>query len=190
MRPRDKKKEQAVEAAAIQLINQHGIEGLSMSKLAKLAGVSPATLYIYYTNKDDLLNQLFLKLRKQFATAVFDGFDPQMDFKQGFQLLWENHYRFAQEQSDAFWFLEQSANSVAVREMDSKLEVRWLAPMNMFLHFGHEAGVFKNLNLMMFRAFAFAPILQLVKSELRTGSILTDEDLAVARQLSWGVIAA
>ncbi|MEM6348304.1 MAG: TetR/AcrR family transcriptional regulator [Bacteroidota bacterium] len=190
MRPRDKKKEQAVVDAAIQLINQYGIEGLSMSKLAKLAGVSPATLYIYYANKDDLLNQLFVKVRREFAQAIFAGFDPQMDFTQGFQLLWENHYRFAREHSDAFWFLEQSANSVAVREMDPKQESRWLAPMDMFLHFGHEAGVFKDLNLMMFRAFAFAPILQLVKAELRTGTALTDHDLAAARQLSWGVIAA
>lgn len=190
MRPRDQKKVSAVEQAAISLISEYGIEGLSMSKLAKAAGVSPATLYIYYQNKDDLLNQLFLKIRKQFASAIFEGFDPQMDFSQGFSLLWDNHYRYAREQQTAFWFLEQSANSMAVRAMDPKQEQRWLAPMNMFLHFGHEAGVFKNLNLAMFRAFAFAPIFQLVKGELRSGESLTDDDLYAARQLSWGVIAA
>ncbi|HOZ87501.1 MAG TPA: helix-turn-helix domain-containing protein, partial [Bacteroidia bacterium] len=59
MRIRDENKEAAIRKKAIEMIVNEGFDGLSMAKLAKAAGVSPATIYIYYKNREDLLHQLF-----------------------------------------------------------------------------------------------------------------------------------
>ena len=41
------------------MIVKEGFDGLSMQKLAKAANVSPATIYLYFKNREDLLNQLY-----------------------------------------------------------------------------------------------------------------------------------
>ena len=39
--------------ATLTLVNNHGFHDTPMSKIAKLAGVSPATIYLYFENKQD-----------------------------------------------------------------------------------------------------------------------------------------
>jgi AcrR family transcriptional regulator len=51
MRARDENKEQNICRKAMEMIVQDGLDGLSMQKLAKAAGVSPATIYIYFKDR-------------------------------------------------------------------------------------------------------------------------------------------
>ncbi len=51
MRTRDEAKETAIRKKAMALIVQEGFDGLSMHKLARAAGVSVATIYIYYKDR-------------------------------------------------------------------------------------------------------------------------------------------
>ena len=51
MRTRDEKKEHAIRRRALEIIVERGFDGFSMQKLAKAAGVSPATLYIYFKDR-------------------------------------------------------------------------------------------------------------------------------------------
>ena len=54
MRLRDEQKELLVRTKALELLVAEGFNGFSMHKLAKAANVSPATLYIYFQNKEDV----------------------------------------------------------------------------------------------------------------------------------------
>ena len=70
MRTRDENKIQALENATFDLVEESGIANLSINKLAKRAGVSVATTYIYYENKADLLGQLFGKVQDNLITQL------------------------------------------------------------------------------------------------------------------------
>ena len=59
MRLRDEAKEQSIREKALEMIVKEGFDGLSMQKLAKAAGVSPATIYIYFKDREDLILQLY-----------------------------------------------------------------------------------------------------------------------------------
>ena len=50
-------KKNAVLGATLTLVNEGGFKSASMSKIAKMAYVSPATIYLYFENKQDLINQ-------------------------------------------------------------------------------------------------------------------------------------
>ena len=51
-------KKSALLNATLTLVNNHGFHNTPMSKIAKLAGVSPATIYLYFEHKQDLINSL------------------------------------------------------------------------------------------------------------------------------------
>ena len=66
MRTRDTNKEEIVKQKTIEMIVKHGIEGFAMNRLAKECGISVATLYIYYTDKEDLIKKVGTELGTYF----------------------------------------------------------------------------------------------------------------------------
>lgn len=60
--------------AADRLLMQYGYEGMNMNMLAKEAGYSKATVYVYFSGKDEIVRALCIErlklLQKEFAVIV------------------------------------------------------------------------------------------------------------------------
>ena len=65
-RPRSERAEQAILAAVIEALGEHGIDGVSCEDVAARAGVGKATLYRRWTGKEDLLIAAFASVRAPF----------------------------------------------------------------------------------------------------------------------------
>lgn len=97
MRTRDINKEEIVKQKAIEMLVKLGIEGFGMNRLAKESGVSVATLYIYYKDKEDLIKKTGIEIGQNFFTEMVRDFSPAMPFKEGLRKQWENRARFAMQ---------------------------------------------------------------------------------------------
>ena len=107
MRVRDENKEAIIREKAIEMIVDQGFDGFSMQKLAKAAGVSPATLYIYYKNREDLLNKLYISVTETFAATALKDFDPESSLAHGLWIQWKNRMQFIMDFPAYFKFFEQ-----------------------------------------------------------------------------------
>lgn len=94
MRTRDLNKEESVKQKAIEMIVSQGVEGFGMNRLAKECGISVATLYIYYSDKEDLIRKIGIEIGQNFFEKMFDGFSAKMSFKEGLRNQWENRIAF------------------------------------------------------------------------------------------------
>ena len=65
-------KRKALVDATIQLVNEDGFHNAPMSKIAKMASVSPATIYLYFENKQDLINKVFIEVKEIFTRYIFE----------------------------------------------------------------------------------------------------------------------
>ncbi|MDZ4683088.1 MAG: TetR/AcrR family transcriptional regulator [Saprospiraceae bacterium] len=90
MRNIDTDKEQAIYQAALRLIQQEGFAGLKMSILAKEAQMAAGTIYLYFKSKEDLINQLYITLKRRSAQALMKGYDASAPFMESFELIWQN----------------------------------------------------------------------------------------------------
>ncbi len=95
MRVKDENKIRAINKKAIEIIVKEGLDGLSMQKLAKAAKVSPATIYLYYKNREDFIIQLYQELGNKMTEAAIKGFDPDMHFAEGLKVQWMNRAKFS-----------------------------------------------------------------------------------------------
>lgn len=95
MRTRDAEKEKIVRREAIEMLVRDGFQGFSMNKLAQASGISVATLYIYYRDKDDMIIKIGADIGKKFMEKTLQGFDPSMSFAVGLKKQWENRAAFA-----------------------------------------------------------------------------------------------
>src|SRR3954463_4345207 len=118
MRVRDPDKEHAIREKALEMIVAEGFDGLSMQKLAKAANVSPATIYIYYRNREDLLNSLYNEVNQTFAREALKKFDPTLSLEEGLWRQWKNRLNFILEYPNYFKFFEQFRNSPLINHKD------------------------------------------------------------------------
>lgn len=77
------------------MIVEEGFQGFSMNRLAKICGISVATLYIYYNDKDDLIKKIGVEIGRNFFYTMLKDFSPEMSFKDGLRKQWENRAKFA-----------------------------------------------------------------------------------------------
>lgn len=91
MRNRDFDKQNRIKEAMIRLILRDGIDGTSMSKIAKEAGVSPATIYVY-ESKEDMLSEVFREYAKKSYDYLMERIHPTMDAKELIEAIIKSYY--------------------------------------------------------------------------------------------------
>jgi TetR/AcrR family transcriptional regulator, multidrug resistance operon repressor len=163
MRTRDENKELAIREKALEMIVDEGFDGLSMQKLAKAAGVSPATIYIYFKDRDDLILHLWESEMNRMVEATLTGFDPSMSFEEGLKKQWMNRARFSIENPLTAHFMEQMKYSPYYQQCVGKIDKHFLQQMKEFVHNAIKRKELVKLPVEVYWSIAFAPLYQLVK---------------------------
>ena len=171
MRIRDEQKETAIREKAMEMIVAEGFDGLSMQKVAKAACVSPATIYIYFKNREDLLNQLYIDVQEKFSEVALKNFHPEISFKDGLWLQWKNRLEFIEEYPVHYSFYEQFRNSPLVRHGSVSL-TDFKENMRLFLKNAMQRGEIKKIDPEVFWSVAYGPFYSLVRFHLNEKSMM------------------
>ena len=171
MRTRDINKERAIRNQALKMIVKYGFDGLSMQKLAKAAAVSPATIYIYFKDREDLILQLFTEASKKMTEATLKDFDPSMSFSEGLKVQWMNRARYCMANPDEMHFLEQIRHSPLQEKSLEIMGTKFKENMKAFV-----SNAIKNKELVkvpveVYWSVAFAPLYTLVQFHIAGTSI-------------------
>ncbi|HEY1447166.1 MAG TPA: TetR/AcrR family transcriptional regulator [Caulobacteraceae bacterium] len=81
MRVKTDAKRRAILAAAAEVFHECGFSGATMAAVSARAGGSKATIYRYFTSKDDLFVTLMLEAVLEHANEVFDTLKPSDDLR-------------------------------------------------------------------------------------------------------------
>jgi AcrR family transcriptional regulator len=163
MRTRNEQKETLVKEKAIELLVKYGFEGFSMQKLAREAKISPATLYIYYSDKDDLIKKLGVELGNRMTEITLEGFSGTMPFTEGLKKQWENRSKYwltNPKEATAYEVIRHSPHGQYV----TSVATGQFKPVMM--EFVHNAIKNKELSPMPFEVYwsiAYGPLYTMVK---------------------------
>lgn len=170
MRLKDDQKEAIIREKAIEMIVKEGFDGLSMKKLAKEANLSASTIYIYFENREDLLNKLYAQVEEVFEQEVLKNFDPEMSFAEGLWIQWMNRYAHIKKYPVHFYFAEQFRNSPLINRQTSK-ETPFRKNMHQFVNHAIKRKELINLDPEIFWAMAYGPFYILMKFYLTKGNM-------------------
>lgn len=79
------------------LMAEYGLQGLSMQKIAKKAGISAGTIYLYFQNKDDLLKQLAQHIFNTFQDVLKKDYDVNVPLFEQYNTMWNNLWDFLEK---------------------------------------------------------------------------------------------
>ncbi|HPN39797.1 MAG TPA: TetR/AcrR family transcriptional regulator [Melioribacteraceae bacterium] len=188
MRIKDESKQKAIINATVKLVNEIGFAACSVSKIADLANVSPATIYIYYKNKEDLLISTFIEIKKMLSETLLVNFDKNRPFRDILKTFWDNGFRFSAKYHDLYLYMEQFANS-AFNDLVNHDEIdKHFAPFFEVLKRGIEQKVIKDVPFEMLTAFIFYPMMILANSKQCKNLTLNSETIDKAFSLAWDAI--
>ncbi|MEO5684828.1 MAG: TetR/AcrR family transcriptional regulator [Chitinophagaceae bacterium] len=171
MRVRDDNKIQAIREKAIEIIVKLGFDGFSMQKLAKAAAVSPATLYIYYKDREDLIMQLWAESFREMAEATLKNFDPTMSFSEGLRVQWMNRARYYMKNPHQMQFMEQFRHSPFQDKALDLIGASFKETMMAFVANAIKRNELVKVQVEVYWSVAFAPMYNLVKFHLQGKSI-------------------
>ncbi len=163
MRNRDDRKEKIIREKALEMIVQEGFDGFSMQKLAKAAGVSPATLYVYFKDREDLILQICAEEAKGMAKATLKNFSPSMSFAEGLRVQWLNRARYCLRYPDKMSFLEQMRHSALRDRYVGLVGDDFISAMKTFVDNAIRNRELVKVPLEVFWSVAYAPLYNLVK---------------------------
>lgn len=191
MRIRDENKNDAIFSATIDLLNEIGFADISMSKIAKIAGVSSSTIYVYFENKDDMLKKTYLFVKQKMFESVGSIIEKGMPVKETLAVLMRGLLEHLLENKSYFLFSEQFDNSPFIERLGLKNEVHNF--MNLYHDYfndAKESGILKKADTSLLIAYCYYPITFLAKENFSYGKPITDEIIEQAIELSWQAIKA
>jgi len=107
MRKKDDEKQNNIKKAVVQIILEQGMHGASISKIAKSAGVSPATVYIYYENKDEMLRDIYNEYAENIFSHLLHQLSSSMSGEDFIDILIREYYDYITHNEEIYHFVEQ-----------------------------------------------------------------------------------
>ncbi|NRT15416.1 AcrR family transcriptional regulator [Flavobacterium sp. 28A] len=185
---KSKDKRTALLKATLGLVNNGGIQSASMAKVAKIANVSPATIYLYFESKQDLVNQLYLDVKTTFAKAAFKEYKPENPVKESFEKIWLAMADYKLNYKEDASFLSQCDNTPMIDEVTRQKGLKEMVPLFDLWEQGKKYGIIKNISPYLLYAYTVYPMSFLMNMESRGVCPLDREIINEALQAAWDSI--
>jgi AcrR family transcriptional regulator len=181
-------KRNALVKATIELVNNNGFHATPMSKIAKMANVSPATIYLYFENKQDLVNQTYIDVKAAYTKYAFESYNATMTVEVGFELIWNRIADFKLNESENAMFLAQCDNTPIIDEASRQEGIKHLQPLLDLWARGKKEGIIKPMSVYLLYAYSINPLSFLMMSQKRGAFTLNKTHLEEAYQSAWNSI--
>jgi AcrR family transcriptional regulator len=93
--------------SALQLFVEYGFHGTPTSKIASNAGVAAGTLFHYFKTKDELVVNLYNRIKGELNAYVYSQIDKNDPIQEKFRTLFNHTLYWALKNNQEFYFIQQ-----------------------------------------------------------------------------------
>lgn len=187
-RPKDDSKIEAIYDATLKLVLETGFNGLKMADVAREAKLATGTLYIYFKNKEVLINELYYHLKKSKTLKVLEVFDSKDDYEVSFKKLWTNYLTISLAEPERMKFIEQFTHTSYLTKKTKQQGDELIKPLEDFLKQGISKGLIKKLPVELLLSQLMGPIIESVKLHYENTLRITNSLKEEMFQMAWNSI--
>ncbi|WP_027472091.1 TetR/AcrR family transcriptional regulator [Saccharicrinis fermentans] len=155
-------KKEKILLAALKILTEKGIHNTPMSAIAKVAGTGMGTIYNYFSNKDLLINNIYVFIKDR-ERSVFLDFDLGAPIKTQFENYLTSIIEFFIENPAYFNFMEQLQASPIITQESREEGEKSVAPVLQLLVKGKQERIIKDIELDEILMFVGGAILSYVR---------------------------
>lgn len=165
-----KDKRQAILAAALDLIAGQGFQNAPMSQIARQANAGVGTIYRYFTSKDDMINVLYVEIKKQITSAMFGDYREGTSLPKAFRQIMRNLLALFIENPRILSFYEQYVNSPLITAATLEEVHRVMAPVDRMFQLAREQELIKPMPVGMMGEMIYCAVATLAKYAIANGA--------------------
>ncbi|TAE73609.1 MAG: TetR/AcrR family transcriptional regulator [Bacteroidetes bacterium] len=162
-----------------------GFNGLKMADVAKESNLATGTLYLYFKNKEDLINQTYLSTKKNIAEILLFDKNENLSFEQAFKKMWLAYFHFCKQFPAKILFVEQFLYSGFLDEKILEEAENFFEPLNNFLKFGIDNHLLKNIDYTILKAQLTGAIHEIIKINIKQKKELTEKEIDICFEMAW-----
>jgi TetR/AcrR family transcriptional regulator, repressor of fatR-cypB operon len=182
---KDEDKVIAIHQAAMSLMIEQGYLSLKMAEVAKKASIATGTMYIYYSSKEELINDVYLQTKIEILNIMLDEAHVADTFQATFQNIWKAYFKFCLTQPHKMLFVEQLFHSGIIRsEILNQINAK-MQYVDAFINEGQKRGVIKNTNIEIIKAYMNGSIHEIIKTSLDKELNITDKVMNQIFEMTW-----
>ena len=205
MRHRDEHKQQALLEATLHEVAEHGFAVTSVARIARAAGMSPGTLYLYYRDKDDLLEATFREVSRRIIAVAIEAFQAEpaeafeaepstlspaaQQLKSALCRVWNALVALGRRQPALFLFHDQFLHSSHMQDALRVANQERAAPLLDAFALGQQSGILKQIDLALIEVFMFRSIYSLLQGSSCQLPAISDASFDLAFEMAWDAIA-
>ncbi len=185
---KDPAKIEMIHQATTRLVVRTGFTGLKMAEVAAEAGLATGTVYIYYKNKEVLVNEVYVKTRKEIAELLQNPDLQRETFYETFEAIWTTYFHFCHQQPDKMQFVEQFRYSGMISDKNLEASDGFFEGYDQFLRMGQKQGFLRRMDLGTMKAQIRGACHEIVKQLHKGHSQLTDSLLDLCFDMAWSSV--
>ncbi|PLX77407.1 MAG: TetR family transcriptional regulator [Desulfuromonas sp.] len=169
--------------AALVLFAENGFHGSPTSQLAQRAGVGVGTIYRYFSDKDELIRELYRDLKQKIGARI-DESTPDLSMQERYVRMMTKFINYFVQHRNEFRFMEQYYFSPYSAEFDCSAPEE-NARIQQLLLAAREQGVVQDVSISVLQSLAFGPVIALVKENIYRDLDLDDEMIRQTVEATW-----
>ena len=185
----DRDKRTVILDAALELFSENGFHGTPMTLLAERANVGIGTIYRYFKNKEEVINNLYRDLKNESVAAMRENVLKEMPIREQYIAIFENLLKYYITHPKKFLFLEQYTYSPFINSrIKQDVCSAYAESLVSFIEYGKKHQVIKDLSDQVIFATANGQVVSLAKMHIAGEICLDDKMIRSAIETSWDAL--
>ena len=172
----------------IDICNKEGLYKLSMSKLAKQAGISSASVYTYFESKDDMLSKVYMDLQYELSQALYNNVEKEPTTKRKIYKIFENIALYAKTETEKINFIDKSANTAISDKSSKKMLAAYFLPVVEVFEKGIKEQILKKADAPILFIFSSLSVLRINMEKFATRRLEENYGGNFVFDLAWDAI--
>lgn len=178
-----------IKTAIVQIATTKGMGAANMADIAKLAKVSPGTLYLRFENKEDMLQKTYLAIKTDFHANLMQAASAG-NSTAILRAMWMQLFTFLQTRPLDFLFLEY-AGAAQILTPDQKAQVAPLqAEVDALIQAAIDNGTLRPMPLGVAINLLIGPAMLLARRAAMAANPATQTEIDLTFSTIWAAIRA
>jgi AcrR family transcriptional regulator len=167
--------------AALELFETRGYDAVAVPEIARKAGVATGTVYLYFKDKDALVNTLYRHWKDRYNATVLAPLPKGASVRQAFSTYWQRMMLFARTFPNAVRFMDLHHHGDYLDDESREASRAYLQVAEAFVTEGRRTGALRDIQPTLAAALMWGAATGLVKFAAN-GAIKFDATTATEMQ--------
>ncbi len=131
----------------MRLLTERGVQATPMSAIAKAANTGMGTIYNYFATKEELINAIYLYIKRSEIHLVTQAMEADVSLKARFFNFYTAFVNFYFKYPESFAFMDQFHSSPIITEATRAAGQQDFLPVISLIQQGQEDGIIKSMEL-------------------------------------------